>query len=91
MASKVSNAKELFDSYQKTEDSVGRAREALEDAMRNRSVAVEKIVSALGKGPFQYGGRSLQAVKRAIKDEQGQVTGSTWFFKSLGSEIQVIE
>jgi len=85
------DAKELFKQYQETDDAVQAARKTLDEAMATRTSAVEKIVDALGKGPFQYGGKSIQAVKRTIKDDGGKVTGATWFFKTVGKEVQVID
>ena len=85
------NAAELFNNYQKADDSVQAARLALDNAMAQRTLTVQAIVSAMGKGPFQYGGKSIQAVSRSQKNDEGQVTGTTWFFKSIGTEVIVID
>lgn len=85
------NASELFNNYQKADDSVQAARLALDNAMAQRTLMVQAIVSAMGKGPFQYGGKSIQAVSRSQKNDEGQVTGTTWFFKSIGTEVIVID
>jgi hypothetical protein len=85
------NASELFNNYQKADDSVQAARLALDNAMAQRTLTVQAIVSAMGKGPFQYGGKSIQAVSRSQKNDEGQVTGTTWFFKSIGTEVIVID
>ena len=85
------NAAELFNNYQKADDSVQAARLALDNAMAQRTLTVQAIVSAMGKGPFQYGGKSIQAVSRSQKNDEGQVTGTTWFFKSIGPEVIVID
>ena len=84
------NPLELFTKYQQADDSVQAARLALDAAMAQRTLTVQSIVSALGKGPFQYGGKSIQAVSRSQKNDEGQVTGTTWFFKSIGNEVQII-
>ena len=85
------NASELFNNYQKADDSVQAARLALDNAMAQRTLTVQAIVSAMGKGPFQYGGKSIQAVSRSQKNDEGPVTGTTWFFKSIGTEVIVID
>ena len=85
------NASELFNNYQKADDSVQAARLALDNAMAQRTLTVQAIVSAMGKGPFQYGGKSIQAVSRSQKNDEGLVTGTTWFFKSIGTEVIVID
>ena len=87
----TSNAAELFDKYQQADDSVRDARLALDNAMAQRTLTVQAIVSAMGKGPFQFGGKSIQATSRSQKDEAGQTTGTTWFFKSIGSEVIIIK
>jgi hypothetical protein len=87
----MKNAKELFEKYQEADDAVQKARQTLDEAMDARTSEVEKIVQALGKGPFQFGGKSIQAVKRNSKDESGKVTGATWYFKTVGKEVQVID
>lgn len=87
----TSNAAELFDKYQQADDSVRDARLALDNAMAQRTLTVQAIVSAMGKGPFQFGGKSIQATSRSQKNDDGQVTGTTWFFKSIGSEVIVIK
>ena len=85
------NAAELFNNYQKADDSVQAASLALDNAVAQRTLTVQAIVSAMGKGPFQYGGKSIQAVSRSQKNDEGQVTGTTWFFKSIGTEVIVID
>ena len=87
---KTINAAELFSKYQEADDAVQSARLALDNAMAQRTLSVQSIVSAMGKGPFQYNGKTIQAVSRSQKNDDGQITGTTWFFKSIGSEIIVV-
>lgn len=87
--SKVSG-KDLFTVYQKHDDAVTSAREALETAISLRSDAVKEIIRVLGKGPFQWQGEVVKAVSRESKDDAGTVTKTTHFFKSMGSEVQEI-
>ena len=84
------NPEELFAAYQQADDDVQAARLALDNSMAQRTLTVQAIVSALGKGPFQYDGKSIQATSRSTKNEEGQITGTTWFFKSIGNEVIVI-
>ncbi len=87
----MSKARDLFDKYQSCDDAVKEARQALESAMAARSVAVKVIVDTLGEGPFQWQGEMVKATKRQSKDDDGKVTGITFFFKSMGKSLQVIE
>jgi hypothetical protein len=83
-------AKVLFQAYQETDDGVQAARKALESAMAERSAKVQAIVSKMGQGPFQWGGKVVKATKRDVKDDDGKVTSTTFFFKSIGDEVQTI-
>jgi hypothetical protein len=81
------NAKALFTAYQKADDEVTKAREALDQAMARRSDCVESIAEGLGEGPFEWQSRILAVAKRAVKDENKEVVGHTYYFKATGKEV----
>jgi hypothetical protein len=92
MAPKDRNqAKTLFQEYQRYDGLVNNARESLEKALSSRSDAVREIVKGLGKGPFKWNNEVIKAVSRETKDESGTVTKTTFFFKTMGSEVQEID
>jgi hypothetical protein len=90
MAKTNANAKALFTTYQECDDKVQAAKLALEQAMALRSTAVATIVKELGSGPFQWAGKVVKATKRDVKDDDEKVTSTTYFFKSIGDEVQTI-
>ena len=80
----------LFTTYQGADNKVEAARLALESAMAERSTAVKAIKDSCGDGPFQWQGKMLKPFKRDTKDEAGNVVGTTFFFRELGGELDVI-
>jgi hypothetical protein len=43
-----------------------------------------------GNGPFEFAGQVLAVTKRQTRDEAGEVTGTSFFFKSAGAQIQKV-
>ena len=85
----TSNArKEAFARYAEADERVEKARQELEAAMASRSVIVKGILEKFGAGPFRFQGRLLKAQSRKSTDDDGNVTAMTFFFKSLGEEVQ---
>jgi hypothetical protein len=87
------DTKKLFAEYQKLDDTVTKAKQTVIDGVIARSVAVKKIHEACGAGPFQFGGKTSTIVCRKGKDDDGNaIPGQeTWFFKSIGESVTVIE
>ena len=84
------DAKELFSAYQAADDKVDAAQKSLEEAMVARSAAVKAIREGVGDGPFQWKGRVLKAFKRDSKAEDGTVESTTYYFREMGGELNVI-
>lgn len=72
--------KKAFAEYDSVETKVEKARAALESALNERSIIVERIAKEAGKGPFSYKGTVLTPTSRTTK-----ATGQRrWFFKGPG-------
>jgi hypothetical protein len=76
------NVTESFAEYDKADAVVRQCREALEEAMKQRTKVVDQIVADFGSGPFDIEGKWIQAVTRKIKDDDDVVIGHTTFFKA---------
>lgn len=88
----MATKKELFAQYLEQDKGVDAARVALEKAMADRSNTVKSIQAQFGEGPYQLpSGELIKVSKRQSKDDTGAVTGTTWFFKTMGSKIDTIE
>jgi hypothetical protein len=78
----VAERKKAFALYDVSEEKVEKARQALEDALNERSDIVERIHAGAGKGPFSYKGTILTPICRTAKS-----TGNKrWFFKGPGTK-----
>ena len=76
------NLKESFAKYDKADAAVQKCRDALDEAMKQRTAVVDQIVADFGSGPFDIEGKLIQAVTRKIKDDNDVVIGHTTFFKA---------
>lgn len=79
--------KDMFTKYSAADDKVTAARAALDAAMAERTITVKTIVDTSGPGPYTFNGQTVKARKRDTKDDNGVVTGTTWFFYQIGGEI----
>lgn len=91
MAKVINNAKELFQAYQAAEDKLNEAERVREECFDARSATVKAIHAAMGAGPFQWNGKTMKITKRDTKDENDNVVGTSWFFRSIGDEVQKID
>ena len=64
----------LFDKAFEYDNAVAALEKQIEDIKKEKSVAVEAVKEACGKGPFQYNGREI-----TISSREG-----TYFFKDYG-------
>ena len=80
--------KALIADYLDADQRLTEAREAYERAMAARTLTVKAIVDANGKdGLYTIGNAICKISKRDTKDDNGVVTGTTWFFKTVGDSL----
>lgn len=85
-----SEAVALFEAYQTAEGKLEAAEKAKDAAFEARTATVKAIYDKLGAGPFEWNGKTVKIFKRDSKDENDQVIGTSWFFRSIGEEVQKI-
>jgi hypothetical protein len=61
------NIKDSFKKYDKADAAVKNCRDALDEAMQQRTVVVDQIVADFGSGPFEIDGKLIQAVPEKSK------------------------
>lgn len=72
----------LFAEYTEADEEVERIKKLLEEANKRRSGMVQKVYTALGKGPFTYKGKYLGRIV---------IRGNTYFFRSGKDEVMDIK
>lgn len=85
------DTKPLVEAYNRSDEELTTIRQALETAIAKRTETVKAIVAAVGPGPHEFNGKVVKARKRDTKDEQGVVISTTWFFYSIGDEVQKLD
>jgi len=76
----------LFETYEKLNASVEKARKEVEESIASRSDVVRSIIEHYGAGPYEFDGMIMQGVIRTSSVEEGSTEEptSTAFFKVMG-------